>query len=89
MTGIVTDTCSATDTYTATDKVVDTVKDIETDIEKDTNSFEGMFMGIAKHSNENIHGHELSGVRGWGVQNTLEQRSTPSGKVPKYGWSRF
>jgi hypothetical protein len=50
VTGIVTDTNLATDTYTATDKVVDTVTaDIETDIEKNTNSVEGMFTGIAKH----------------------------------------
>ena len=51
VTGIVTDLNLATDTYTARDKVVDTVTaDIETNIEKDTNSVEGMFTGIAKHT---------------------------------------
>ena len=77
MTGIVTDTNSATDTYTATDKVVDTVTDIETDIEKDTNSFEGMFTGIAKHSNGNRHGHKLSGVRGWGFKTPWSRDQLP------------
>ena len=49
--GIVTDTTLATDTYTATDKVENTVTDIETDIERTlNNSAEGMFTGIAKHT---------------------------------------
>ena len=50
VTGTVTVSKLVTDTYTATVKVVNTVTDIETDIEKGTNLADGMFTGIATHT---------------------------------------
>ena len=49
VTGTATVTNSVTDTYTATDEVVETVMNIYTDMEKVTDSAEGMFAGIVMH----------------------------------------
>ena len=66
------------------------VMDIDTDMEKDTNSAEGMFTGIATlidmatdTEKENRHGQKLSGVGGLEGLTPWSKWSTLSGKVPK------
>ena len=72
VTGTVTDKNSATDIYTATDKVVGTVIDlyIDTELEKDTNWAEGMFAGIATHTDTatgTVTETDMDkNIRGWG-----------------------